>query len=131
MIAGTFQLRRVGARSPSISDEAEESVVEALADIVWVAIGDVRGAPGRAGTPASFTSPTSALRNSSMLSNRSRGSFCSDFITAAAMCGGTCGAKSRSCGASSSMCLAKSSPTPSAVNGGRPASISNSMTPSE
>ncbi len=76
-------------------------------------------------------SPTSALRKSSMLGNRASGSLASDFMIAPAMCGGTLGASSPSWGGSSSMCLANSSPTPSATNGGRAASISNSITPSE
>ena len=52
-------------------------------------------------------------------------------MIAAAMCGGALGANSVTSGASSSMCLANSSPTPSAMNGGRPEIISNRMTPSE
>ena len=52
-------------------------------------------------------------------------------MIAAAMWGGSWGAQSVSGGACSSMCLANSSPTPSATNGGRPASISYSITPSE
>ena len=84
-----------------------------------------------AASAGSFTSPISALRNSSMLWKRSAGSLASAFMMAAAMCGGVAGANCSSDGGSSSMCLANSSPTPSAVNGGRPAIISNSITPSE
>src|SRR6476659_9158087 len=53
-----------------------------------------------------------------MLWNRAAGSFASDFMIAAAMCGGAFGAKSVTGGGSSSMCFANSSPTPSALNAG-------------
>ena len=66
-----------------------------------------------------------------MPGKRAAGSFASERMIAAAMYGGASGTKSVSDGGSSSMCLANSSPTPSAMNGGRPASISNSITPSE
>ena len=66
-----------------------------------------------------------------MLWKRVAGSFASDFMIAAAMWGGALGAKSVSNGGSSSMCFANSSPTPSALNGGRPDTISNRITPSE
>ena len=66
-----------------------------------------------------------------MVAKRSRGSLASAFITAAAIIGGVRGAKSVSGGGGCSMCIANSSPTPAATNGGRPASISYSITPSE
>ena len=66
-----------------------------------------------------------------MLWKRAPGSLASAFMIAAAMCGGALGANSVTSGGSSSMCFANSSPTPSALNGGRPDSISNRITPSE
>ena len=87
--------------------------------------------PGDAGGAVTLTSPTIAFRKSSMLWNRAAGSFASDFMIAAAMWGGAFGAKSVTWGGSSSMCFANSSPTPSALNGGRPEIISNRITPSE
>src|SRR6185436_5225199 len=124
------------ASASSISDDAEDSVevVDARDDIVWAIVLAAAALDNRRplGTGAvTRTSPTIALRKSSMLWKRAAGSFASDFMIAAAMWGGAFGAKSVSAGGSSSMCLANSAPTPSALKGGRPDSISNRMTPSE
>ena len=122
-------LPRAGtSNDSSISDDADDSVVEAFGDIVCAIVFEARREPGTtvAGRGAvTLISPTRALRNSSMLAKRASGSLASDFMIAAAMCGGVLGAKSVTSGGSSSMCFANSSPTPSATNGGRPATISN------
>src|SRR5262245_20355960 len=117
------------ASASSISEDADDSVLvvaraeEIVCAIVLCAF-DRRRTPVIAGA-VTLTSPTTALRKSSMLWNRAAGSLASDFMIAAARWGGALGTKSVTSGGSSSMCFANSSPTPSALNGGRPDSISN------
>ncbi len=96
-----------------------------------VLVGRVTAVRMMVGTLVPLAPFISATRKSSIVAKRCSRSLASDRMIAAAMPGGVSGARSSRSGGSSSMCLANSSPTPSALKGGRPASISKIITPSE
>jgi hypothetical protein len=72
-----------------------------------------------------------AVRASAMEENRSSGFLASMRQTTCSVSAVTCGANWRSDGGGSCRCMLKSSPKPSLMKGGRPASISNRITPRE